>query len=98
MMAMRGARLKQLTSRMISTLLFREHATWAICNAEMMVAISFFLTNVKTKQLGLVTLFMTFKEVVLLIVHRFAKCVITPLSMLICVQLTCITLCTSKRM
>jgi hypothetical protein len=51
----------------------------------MMVAISFFLMNVETKQLGLVTLFMTFKEVVLLIVHRFAKCVITPLSMLICV-------------
>jgi hypothetical protein len=42
-------RLKQLTSRTISTLLFKELGAWAICNAEMMFAISFFLIKVKTK-------------------------------------------------
>jgi hypothetical protein len=40
-------------------LFFEKHAAWAICNARMMDAISFFLTNVELKQLGLVTLFMT---------------------------------------
>jgi hypothetical protein len=60
----------------------------------MMVMISFFLTNVKTKQFWLAT---TFKEVVLLMVHHFAKYVITPPYVLICVQLACIMLCTSRR-
>ncbi len=41
MMAMHSARLRWLTSRMISTLLFEEFTTWAICNAEMMAIICF---------------------------------------------------------
>jgi hypothetical protein len=63
---------------MISTLLFEKRITWAICNARMMDAISFFLINVEMKQFGLATLFTTFKEVVLLLVHHFAKFVIAP--------------------
>jgi hypothetical protein len=82
---------------MISTLFFEKHVAWAICNAKMMDAISFFITNVELKQLGLVTLFMTFKEVILLPVHHFVKFVIVPPYMLICVQLVCIVSCTSKR-
>jgi hypothetical protein len=94
MVAMCGARLKWLTSRMISTLLFRKYATWAIYNARMMVIISFFLTNVEMKQFWLAT---TFKEVFLLLVHHFAKYVITPLYVFICVQIACIMSCTSRR-
>jgi hypothetical protein len=74
MMAMRGARLRWLTSIMISTLFFEKNVAWAICNARMMDEIFFYWTNVELKQLGLVTLFMIFKEVVLLLVHHFVKC------------------------
>ncbi len=63
MMAMCGARLRQLTSRTISTLLFEGRTGCATCNAGMMVVNSFFLIIVEMKQLGLVTWFMTFKEV-----------------------------------
>jgi energy-converting hydrogenase Eha subunit E len=44
----------------------------------MMVAISFFLMNVETKQLGMVTLFMTSEEIIMLMVFLFAKSIITP--------------------
>jgi hypothetical protein len=49
MMAMHGARSRRLTSRTISTLLSEKFIAWAIYNAEMMVAIFFFLTNVELK-------------------------------------------------
>ncbi len=75
---------------MISTLLFEGRTSWATCNAGMMVVNSFFLIIVEMKQLGLVTWFMTFKEVVLLMVHHFAKYVIAPPFVLIYVQLVCI--------
>jgi len=68
MMARCGARLTQLTSKTISTLFFKQLGAWAICDVEMMVAIFFFLTNVKTKKLGVATLFL---------VYLFAKFVIT---------------------
>ncbi len=48
-MAMRGARLIQLTSRTISTLLFKVLGVWAICNAEMMAMIFFFFNRYKNK-------------------------------------------------
>jgi hypothetical protein len=44
----------------------------------MMVAISFFLTNVETKQFGVAILFMNFKEIILHMVRLFAKPVILP--------------------
>jgi hypothetical protein len=78
MMAMHGTRLKRITSKTISTSIFEKLAAWAICNVEMMHAISFFLTNVKMKQFGMVTLFMSFKEIVLHMVHLFAKPIILP--------------------
>jgi hypothetical protein len=93
MVAICVVRLKWLISIMISTLLFGRFVAWAICNARMMVMIYFLKTNVQTKQLGLAT---TFKEVVLLPVHHFAKYVIAPPYVLTCVQLTCIMLCTSR--
>jgi len=68
---------------MNSTLLFRGRAAWTICNVGMMVVNYFFLTNVETKQLGLATWFTTFKEVVLLSIHHFAKSIITPFYVLI---------------
>jgi hypothetical protein len=71
-------------------------ATWAICNAEMMHVISFFLTNVETKQFRMATLFMNFKEIVLHMVHLFAKFVIPPPFVWSYVQLTCIMSCTSR--
>jgi hypothetical protein len=46
MVAMCGVRLRQLTSRMISILLFKELGAWAICNAKMMSMI-FFLNKCK---------------------------------------------------
>jgi len=58
--------------------IFQKATAWVICNVRMMRAIFFFLTNVDTKQLGYATLFTTFKEVVLLSIHHFAKFVITP--------------------
>jgi len=61
MMAMRGARLIQLTSRRISTLLFKGLSVWAICNAKMIVTIFFFLMDVKMKQPGAMTLLMILK-------------------------------------
>jgi hypothetical protein len=63
---------------MITTLLFEELGAWAICNVEMMGVIYFFLTNLKTKQLGMATLFTTLEEIILLLVHLFAKFIITP--------------------
>ncbi len=47
MMAIHGVRLRRLTSRTISTLLFGELIAWAICNVEMMAMI--FVTNVEMK-------------------------------------------------
>ncbi len=61
MMAMHGTRLKQITSRTISTLIFEKLVAWVICNVKMMLTISFFLTNVETKQFGVVMLFTSFK-------------------------------------
>jgi hypothetical protein len=58
-----------------------ELAMWAICNTEMMPMIFFFLTNVETKQFGMATLFTNFKEIVLHLIHLFAKFVISPLSL-----------------
>jgi hypothetical protein len=58
-----------------------ELAMWAICNAKMMPMISFFLTNVETKQFGMATLFTNFKEIVLHLIHLFAKFVKSPPSM-----------------
>jgi hypothetical protein len=58
-----------------------ELATWVIYNVEMMHVISFFLTNVETKQFGMSAMFMNFKEIVLHLVHLFAKLVILPPSM-----------------
>jgi hypothetical protein len=81
MMARCDARSTQLTSKTISNLLFKQLDAWAICNVEMMDVISFFLTNVKTKQLGVAILFMTLKEIVLFLVHFFVKFVITSPSM-----------------
>ncbi len=60
-------------------------SVFAFCSVKMIVVIFFFLTNVEMKRLGLASLFTTFKEVVLLLVHHFAKIVIVPSSMLICV-------------
>jgi hypothetical protein len=60
-MAMHGTRLKQITSRTISTLIFEKLVAWVICNVKMMLTISFFLTNVETKQFGVVMLFTSFK-------------------------------------
>jgi hypothetical protein len=78
-------------------LIFQKAIAWAICNVGMMRAIFFSLTNVDTKQLGLATLFTTFKEVVLLSIHHFAKFVIVPPFVVIYLQFTCIMSCTSKR-
>ncbi len=79
MMAMCCTRLKWLTSKMISTWTFKELVAWAICNAKMMLVISFFLTNVDLKQFGVAMLFMSFKEILLHSVHLFAGPIIPPL-------------------
>jgi hypothetical protein len=61
---------------MISILHFKELGAWAICNAEMMFAILNFLTNVERKQLGMVTMFTTLKEIVSLSIHLFTNFII----------------------
>jgi hypothetical protein len=61
---------------MISILHFKELGAWAICNAEMMFAILIFLTNVERKQLGMVTMFTTLKEIVSLSIHLFTNFII----------------------
>jgi hypothetical protein len=59
------------------TWIFEKHATWAICNVEMMLAISFFLTNVEMKQFGM-GMFASFKEIILHLVCLFIELVILP--------------------
>ncbi len=71
-----GVKLRQLTSRMISILLFKKLGAWAIYNVEMMYVILFFLTNVEWKQLGVVTMFMTLEEIVSLLVCLFTNFII----------------------
>ncbi len=73
MTAMRGARLIQLTSRTISTLLFKGLSFWAICNAKMMATIFFFLMDVKMKQVGAVTLLVTLKGNYFVLSSPFCK-------------------------
>jgi hypothetical protein len=49
-----------------------------------MHVISFFLTNVKVKQFGVATLFMSFKEIISHLVRLFAGLVIPPPSVINC--------------
>jgi hypothetical protein len=49
-----------------------------------MLVISFFLTNVEMKQFGVAALFMNFKEIILHLVHLFARLVIPPPSVTNC--------------
>ncbi len=86
MMAMRGARLIQLTSRRISTLLFKGLSVWAICNAKMIVTIFFFLMDVKMKQPGAMTLLMILKGNFFALSPPFCKiCNNAPLCENLCV-------------
>jgi len=78
MMAMHGTRLKQITSRTISTSIFEKLVAWVICNVKMMLMIFFFLPNVETKQFGVVTLFTSFKWIILHLVCLFAEPIIPP--------------------
>jgi hypothetical protein len=71
-------KVKMTTSRMILALLFKELRAWTICNVEMMFMISFLITNVKSKQLGVAMLFTTLKDIILLSVHLFTKIVLAP--------------------
>jgi hypothetical protein len=97
MMAICGTRLKQLTSRTISTWISYKLVAWAICNVVMMLAISIVLTNVETKQFGMATLFTNFKEIILHMVCLSAKLIISPPFIWSCVQLAYITLCTCRQ-
>jgi hypothetical protein len=51
----------------------------------MRATISFFLINVKTKQVGMAMLFTTWKEIILPPIYIFAKFVIVPPFVWICV-------------